>query len=74
MKNLYFNGHYIVRGYKFFGTIYGRIISTSDKNVFKLGDKVKIKSPTFYKISEYYLKTLKDFGFVDPEFDTLTGK
>lgn len=73
MKNLYFNGHYIIRGYKIFGTIYGRIIYSQNEYLFTIGEKVKMKSTTFTRISESHLKTLKDFGFIDSE-QVITNK
>jgi len=67
MRKLYFNGFYIIKGYKLFGKISGKVISTSYPSVYNVNDKVSIPAETFKKITPQELDRLKDWGFVPSE-------
>ena len=62
-KKFYFNGVYLVKGRKFFGTIRGVIVSSSNPAYLK-GNKCSFKDETFKEIPEDKVEKLKDWGFI----------
>jgi hypothetical protein len=61
-KKFYFNGNYIVKGRKFFGKIYGKVIATNN-HIYNKNQKVTIESETFKEVDDKQVELLKDWGY-----------
>lgn len=62
-KKFYFNGVYLVEGRKWFGSIKGVIISSTNPSYSK-GEKVTFTAETFKEVAKDKVEKLKDWDFI----------